>query len=120
MSLDWQYSHAFASHKLTGGLFAVDEDASSVLRLGISMKTPSVRAVFMQDQLTFGRHKDFARLRLSDHENIRRQTTWNVEYAYRNQCGWTINAGLGHAFRAPDATDRFGFGGNLDLRAGVG
>ncbi len=26
-----------------------------------------------------------------------------------------MTAGLGHAFRAPDATDRFGFGGNPDL-----
>ena len=28
MSLDWQYSHTFERHKLTGGLFAVTEDAS--------------------------------------------------------------------------------------------
>jgi len=29
---------------------------------------------------------------------------------------FTLGAGAAHAFRAPDATDRFGFGGNVDLR----
>ncbi|MGB5722346.1 MAG: TonB-dependent receptor, partial [Woeseiaceae bacterium] len=31
----------------------------------------------------------------------------------------TLNVGLGHAFRAPDATDRFGFGGSPELQPEV-
>ena len=74
------------------------------------------RAVFVQDQLSLGRHKGFVALRLTDHETFGNHTTWNAEYAFEISDALTLNAGLGHAFRAPDATDRFGFGGNPDLR----
>ncbi len=115
LSLDWQYSHAFDAHTLTGGLFFVDENASS-LSFGSGFdEDTEVRAAFIQDQWTHDRHKAFVALRLTDHETFGNHTTWNAEYAYELGAGWTLNAGLGHAFRAPDATDRFGFGGNPDL-----
>ena len=115
ISLDWQYSHAFASHTLTGGLYAVDENAST-LSFGSGFdEGTEVRAAFVQDQWSHERHKTFVALRLTNHEAFGNQTTWNAEYAFELNDNWTINAGLGHAFRAPDATDRFGFGGNPDL-----
>ena len=115
-SIDWQYSHAFEQHKLTGGIYAVAEDASSLSFGSFFDEDTELRAVFAQDQLTLGRHRGFAAVRLSDHENFGRHTTWNVEYAFEINAAWTVNAGLGHAFRAPDATDRFGFGGNPELQ----
>jgi vitamin B12 transporter len=118
-SLDWQYSHAFEQHKLTGGLYAVAEDASSLSYGSLFDADTELRAVFVQDQVTLGRHKGFAAVRVSDHESFGRHTTWNVEYAFTINEAWTANAGLGHAFRAPDATDRFGFGGNPDLQPEV-
>jgi len=115
ISLDWQYSQALAQHTLTGGLFAVNENASS-LSFGSGFdEDTEVRAAFIQDQWSNERHKTFVALRLTDHETFGHQTTWNAEYAYELSESWTVNAGLGHAFRAPDATDRFGFGGNPDL-----
>ncbi|MBU2676332.1 MAG: TonB-dependent receptor [Gammaproteobacteria bacterium] len=112
LSIDWQYSHTFDSHVLTGGVFAVEEDASTLsFGSGFSEDT-TVRAVFVQDQISLGRHKGFAALRLTDHENFGNHTTWNAEYAFEISDALTLNLGLGHAFRAPDATDRFGFGGN--------
>ena len=115
ISLDWQYSHAFDGHTLTGGLFLVDENASS-LSFGSGFdEDTAVRAAFIQDQWTRDRHKAFVALRLTDHETFGNHTTWNAEYAFELSPSWTLNAGLGHAFRAPDATDRFGFGGNPDL-----
>ena len=115
ISLDWQYSQALAQHTLTGGLFAVNENASS-LSFGSGFdEDTEVRAAFIQDQWSHERHKTFVALRLTDHETFGNQTTWNAEYAYELNESWTVNAGLGHAFRAPDATDRFGFGGNPDL-----
>jgi len=115
ISLDWQYSHAFANHTLTGGLYAVDENAST-LSFGSGFdEGTEVRAAFVQDQWSHERHKTFVALRLTNHEAFGNQTTWNAEYAFELNDNWTINAGLGHAFRAPDATDRFGFGGNPDL-----
>ena len=116
LSLDWQYSHAFAGHTVTGGLYAVREDAST-LSFGSGFdETTDVRAVFLQDQITSGRHKGFVAVRLTDHETFGNHTTWNAEYAFEFNDNLTLSAGIGHAFRAPDATDRFGFGGDPDLQ----
>lgn len=115
ISVDWQYTHALASHTVTGGLFALDEDASS-LSFGSGFdENTSVRAVFLQDQWSHDRHRSFLAARLTDHETFGRHMTWNAEYAYEISDAWTLNASLGHAFRAPDATDRYGFGGNPNL-----
>ena len=115
VSLDWQYSHAFEHHTVSGGIYAVAEEARS-LSFGSGFdEDTDVRAVFVQDQLTLGRHKAFAAVRLTDHDAFGNHTTWNAEYAFEIDEAWTVSAGLGHAFRAPDATDRFGFGGNPDL-----
>jgi vitamin B12 transporter len=115
VSLDWQYSHAFEEHTLTGGLFYVDENASSLSFDSGFDEDTEVRAAFVQDQWMRDRHKAFVALRLTDHETFGNHATWNAEYAFALNANWTLNAGLGHAFRAPDATDRFGFGGNPDL-----
>ncbi|MDH3429302.1 MAG: TonB-dependent receptor [Gammaproteobacteria bacterium] len=115
VGFDWQYSHAIANHTLTGGLFAIDESASALsFGSGFDADT-SVRAAFFQDQWSHDRHRTFVALRLTDHETFGKHTTWNAEYAFDINDVWTFNAGLGHAFRAPDATDRYGFGGNPAL-----
>ena len=119
LSLDWQLSQAFENHTVTGGLYFVDEDASTLsFGSGFDERTLT-RAVFVQDQLSAGRHRAFAAVRLTDHENFGRHVTWNAEYAFAINDAVTLNAGLGHAFRAPDATDRFGFGGSPTLRPEV-
>lgn len=116
LSLDWQYSHAFDDHTLTGGLYVVDEHASSAsFGSGFDEET-FIRAAFLQDQLSLGRHRAFAALRLTHHESFGSHMTWNAEYAFEISGAITLNLGIGHAFRAPDATDRFGFGGSRDLK----
>jgi len=115
ISLDWQYTHALENHTLTGGVYIVDESASS-LSFGTGFdEDTDVRALFVQDQLKYGRHGAFVALRFTDHETFGTQTTWNAEYAFDLSDNWTLNTGIGRAFRAPDATDRFGFGGSPDL-----
>jgi len=116
LSLDWQYSHAFETHTLTGGLFAVEEDASAESFGSGFDEDTSTRAVFVQDQISLGRHRGFVALRLTDHDDFGTHTTWNAEYAVDIGDALTLNLGMGHAFRAPDATDRFGFGGSTDLK----
>jgi len=116
ISVDWQYSHSFASHTLTGGLFGIDENASTLSYGAGFDEDTAVRAAFMQDQWSRGRHRTFVALRLTDHETLGKHTTWNAEYAFTINDAWALNTGLGHAFRAPDATDRFGFGGSPDLQ----
>ncbi len=115
ISVDWQYTHALENHTLTGGLYLVDENARS-LSFGSGFdEDTDVRAIFLQDQLGYERHRAFVAIRLTDHQTFGNQTTWNAEYAFDLSDNWTLNAGVGRAFRAPDATDRFGFGGNPGL-----
>lgn len=118
-SLDWQYSLPIGNHTWVGGVYLVDETASTMSFGSGFEEDTSVTAVFIEDQWSAGRHKAFLAVRLTDHETIGNKTTWNAEYAFDLSESWTINAGVGHAFRAPDATDRYGFGGNPDLASEV-
>jgi vitamin B12 transporter len=117
VSLDWQYAHALDRHTLTGGLYLFEENAES-LSFGSGFDEDTrVGAVYVQDQIDFDRQRAFLALRFTDHESSGNQVTWNAEYAFDLGDAWTLGAGIGHAFRAPDATDRFGFGGTPDLDA---
>jgi vitamin B12 transporter len=114
-SLDWQHTLAFAEHTVTAGLFAMRETAKT-LSFGSGFEEDTdVEAVFLQDQWTRGRHRSFLAARLTDHGSFGSQTTYNAEYGYELAPAWTLRAGLGRAFRAPDATDRYGSGGNPGL-----
>ncbi len=119
LALDWQYNIDFIHHKLAGGVYLVDENARSLsFGSGFDADTDQ-QAVFLQDQFSYDRHNVFLAVRLTDHKAFGDKVSWNAEYALDFNDQWTLNAGLGHAYRAPDATDRFGFGGNVDLRPEV-
>jgi len=115
VSLDWQYTHALGDHTFTGGVYLVEENARSLSFGSAFDEDTEVRAVFIQDQFNYKRNRAFLAVRLTNYEAFDNQTTWNAEYAFDLSDDLTLNVGLGHAFRAPDATDRFGFGGNPNL-----
>lgn len=115
-SLDWQLSVSLGEHKLAAGVFLADEDALATSSFGSDFDaTTRFRAVFVQDSIARGRHRAFLAARYSDYDSFGSELTWNAEYGIRLTDALGLSAGLGHAFRAPDATDRFGFGGNPDL-----
>ncbi len=78
-----------------------------------------VTQVFAQDQFEMG----FLNSRLTighvDHETFGGQLTWNAELGVEFGHGTRLAVTGGSAFRAPDSTDRFGFGGNSDLKPEV-
>ncbi|HSM31287.1 MAG TPA: TonB-dependent receptor, partial [Woeseiaceae bacterium] len=115
ISLDWQHTLAFSEHTLTAGVFAMHETAKT-LSFGSGFdEDTDVQAVFVQDQWIRSRHRAFVAGRLTDHETFGNRATYNVEYGFELTPSWTVRGGVGRAFRAPDATDRYGFGGNPDL-----
>ncbi|HUD96162.1 MAG TPA: TonB-dependent receptor [Woeseiaceae bacterium] len=114
-ALDWQVALPRGNHEWVGGIYLVDENASSESFGSGFDEATQVRAVFVEDQWSQGVHRTFLAARLSDHEAFGNHFTWNAEYSRSLGDRWTVNAGVGHAFRAPDATDRFGFGGRPDL-----
>ena len=119
LSLDWQHTLAFTEHTVTAGVFAMTENAKT-LSFGAGFdEDTDVRALFLQDQWIGGRHRAFVAARLSDYDTFGNQTTYNLEYGFDITSAWSLRAGLGRAFRAPDATDRYGFGGNPDLEPEV-
>ena len=116
LSLDWQYNLAIANHQLMAGIFASDEDVDTVSTFGPGIaEGTDYRAVFLQDSFSKGRQRVFLAARFTDYDSFGSEVTWNAEYGFDINDQWSVTAGAGHAFRAPDATDRFGFGGNPDL-----
>ena len=90
-----------------------DTDANS---FGTSFdENTQVTQGFVQDQFTTGIVT--ARLALGgvDHETFGTELTWNAEVGALFDTGTRVTLAGGKAFRAPDSTDRFGFGGNPDL-----
>jgi len=69
--------------------------------------------IMLQNQLENSSYD--AVLRETDHEDFGSETTWNIDYRYWVSAGTNLYIGAGAAFRAPDATDRFGSIGNPDL-----
>ncbi|MDH3979397.1 MAG: TonB-dependent receptor [Gammaproteobacteria bacterium] len=114
--LDWQNDFSFeGNHLLTAGLYLLREKTDSLsFGSGFSEDT-DVNAVFFQDQIDLADHQLRVSTRYTDHENSGSKTTWGIAYGYKFSSELRLFANAGTAFRAPDATDRFGFGGNPAL-----
>jgi vitamin B12 transporter len=122
--LDWSVSR---SHALGAGAMYASERASSE-SFGEKMRADTdTLTLFVQDRLDLGRHRAQLALGYTDHETAGDAVTWNVEYGYALGEATRFYGIAGTGFRAPDATDRYGFGGNpaldpersLSLEAGV-
>jgi vitamin B12 transporter len=74
---------------------------------------------FVQDQLTAGIFNSRVALGFVDHDTFGSEFTWNAEFGVSFDSGTRVALSGGKAFRAPDSTDRFGFGGNPDLKPEV-
>ncbi|HEX6636707.1 MAG TPA: TonB-dependent receptor, partial [Steroidobacteraceae bacterium] len=82
-------------------------------------ESTTVTQAFVQDQFEIGRVSSRVALGGVDHETFGSELTWNAEVGVGFDTGTRIALSGGKAFRAPDATDRFGFGGNPDLQPEV-
>jgi len=115
VSLDWQNDIAVTENQtITAGLLWQDEDAEAE-SFGLPYAADTTTSqVYLQDQAAFGAHRLLLGAAYTDHETFGGHATWNAEYGYSiGEALITVAAGT--AFRAPDATDLFGFGGNPAL-----
>lgn len=115
VALDWQYNVTLRNHAVAGGAFLSDENASAATFGSGFDENTRVNALFLQDQWTHQRHATLLAVRFTDHQAFGDRVTWNAEYRFDISQEWSVSGGLSHAFRAPDASDRFGFGGNSAL-----
>jgi vitamin B12 transporter len=107
---------AQAGQVLTFGAILTQEHTDS-LSFGTQYAvSTNAQTYYLQDQLKFGS----SRLLLAGgdyrHPSFGNHATWNVEYGYSAAENLLLTASAGTAFRAPSATDRFGFGANPDLQ----
>ena len=116
--LDWQNDvRLSASNLLTAGLYISREDTES-LSFGTRFDVSTdVDAFYLQDAIRFDQQQLVLALRQTDHQTAGSETTWNADYGIKLNRRLRFTAAAGTAFRAPDSTDRFGFGGNPNLRA---
>ncbi len=114
--LDWQNDMQLDERQLlTAGVMLSREDVSSSIFGSGFDETTDVQAVYAQDDIHFGDHHLLLAGRYTDHDSFGGHTTWDVEYGYQLSERTRFTAAAGTAFRAPDATDRYGFGGNPAL-----
>ena len=115
-SVDLQLDLAqFHTHAFSFGAQYSDEDTRA-LSFGTGFdESTTVYQGFVQDQFTAGRLTSRLAVGFVDHETFGSEVTWNAEFgmAFGNT---RLAVAGGKAFRAPDSTDRFGFGGNPDLQ----
>jgi len=115
-ALDWQNDIELDRHLVSAGITLWREQAKAISFGSPYSADTDTNEVFIQDDIDLGRHKLLAGLRYTDHETAGSNTTWNLGYGLQLNDASFLYANAGTAFRAPDATDRFGFGGNPNLR----
>lgn len=115
-AFDWQNDLQLgAANLLTAGALLTREDTEELtFGSGYDVET-DVDMLFLQDRLDIGRHNLLLAFAALDHETFGRENTWNVDYGLDIGASTRLIASAGTAFRAPDSTDRFGFGGNPNL-----
>lgn len=118
--LDWQNTVAVLPglRALFGGqLYQERVDADSFGT--VTHQNVDASNAFLQAQFDNAHHHLLVAGSLFNHEAFDSRATWNAEYGYdlyrRELYKTTFIAAAGTGFRAPDASDRYGFGGNPDL-----
>jgi len=113
---DWQNDVAVSRHHaLTTGVIWQEEDVDAEsfgLRYAADIST---KQFYLQDQMNFGRAQILLAAGHTDHETFGGHETWNAEFGFPLGAATMLTLAAGQAFRAPDATDLYGFGGNAAL-----
>jgi vitamin B12 transporter len=118
-TLDWQNDFKFAlaglNQTLTAGAIIYDEQTNSLsYGTGYSIDTHS-QTYYLQDQLQFGANRLLLATGVAHYPEFGDHQTWNVEYGHDLTADTLLILSAATAFRAPSATDRFGYGGNPNL-----
>jgi len=110
---------AIGTHALSIGLQQSNENTRAQSFGTVFDEDTRVTQAFLQDQFEIGVVTSRLALGQVDHETFGNETTWNAEFGAEFGTGTRLTLSGGTAFRAPDSTDRFGYGGNPDLQPEV-
>ncbi|MDR2876570.1 MAG: TonB-dependent receptor [Chromatiales bacterium] len=116
-TIDWQNDvHLGSAQLLTAGLEFSREQTSAASFGTVFDEDRDIRAAYLQDAIEYGAHRAVLATRYTDYDGFGEQLTWGVDYGYWLTEATRFTAAVGTAFRAPDQTDRFGFGGDPNLK----
>lgn len=116
-SLDWfnTYQLSGSTSLLGGAYYAREKVKASSFGTGYSDPT-EIKAIFFGTESQFGDLDILANVRFTDHDTAGNQTSWNIEGLYPINSIFKVGLTAGSAFRAPNGSERFGFGGNPNLQ----
>ena len=114
--LDWHHSLQLGSaHRVSAALAYERTEVESLSFGTVVDNEKSLRSLSLQDEIRMGRHRALFGLAASDYEGFGGVTTWNAEYGFDLFERTRLSLAAGTGFRAPSASERFGFGGNAAL-----
>ena len=112
---DVKIAGARLTQTLTFGAIVYDEQTNSLIYgTGYSIDTHA-QTYYLQDQLEAGKNRLLLAAGVAHYPGFGDHTTWNAEYGYSVTTDTLLTMSAGTAFRAPSATDRFGYGGTPNL-----
>jgi vitamin B12 transporter len=116
-AVDWQNDIDVNDvDRIVAGVMYSTENADALsFGTGFDVDT-DITTAYVQNTLQTGRHELVLAAGYTDHTTFGNHATWNAEYGVGLGDSTRVIASAGTAFRAPDATDRFGFGGNPALK----
>ncbi|MES0872917.1 TonB-dependent receptor domain-containing protein [Sinimarinibacterium thermocellulolyticum] len=103
------------SQRISGSVGVVREDVEALSFGSAIDERRDITTVRLQDELNLGRHRAVAGASWSEYDGFGSRWDGSVDYGFDVTDSARLVASAGTGFRAPDATDRFGFGGNPEL-----
>jgi vitamin B12 transporter len=104
-----------AVQRISVGAGFVREDVSALSFGDPIDEQRDVLTLRAQDEITSGRHRAVVGASWSDYDGFGTRWDGSLDYGFDLTASARLVASAGTGFRAPDATDRFGFGGNAEL-----
>lgn len=101
---------------LTFGAILTQEHTDSLSFGTQYAASTNAQTYYLQDQLTMGSSRLLLAGGEYHHPSFGNHATWNAEYGFSATANLLLTLSAGTAFRAPSATDRFGFGANPALQ----
>ena len=110
-SLVW----TLAQQRISGGAGFVHEKVSALNFGSAIAEGRDIGTLHLQDELNYGRHHAVVGGSFSDYQGFGSRFDGTLDYGFDLSDATRLVASAATGFRAPDATDRYGFGGNPDL-----
>ena len=115
-SIDWQNDFKLSgNNQLTAGAMYAEENARSLQFGSAYDQNTYIANAYAQDRWASEEHALLLAVGYTNYNTFGGHTTWNAEYGYKVSDNVRLVMAAGTAFRAPSATDLYGFGGNPNL-----